>query len=71
MAKKERIVVDTFIKGMSISAKPKAKKLTYSLTFEKIGLTSNQRDKILAMVENKDPIQLSFESMQEDLPGMA
>ena len=69
MAKK-KIVVETCVKSINITAKAKAKKLTHAITFEKISLTSKQRDQVLELLETKDPIKLSFESMQDNLPGM-
>ena len=66
----KKITLDTFVKGINITTKAKAKKLQHSLTFEKISLNPKQRDKILSLVEQKDPVRITIESMQDNLPGI-
>ena len=62
MAKK--IVIKTKIKNCNIKSNGEG------LTFDAIKLTEDQRNQVIEMVKNKEPVRLSFEALQEKLPGM-
>lgn len=64
MAKKDKIVVETKIKSCNVKANGE------SLSFEGISLTEAEREKVIGWVKNKETGRLSFEPLQENLPGM-
>jgi len=64
MAKKNRITVETKIKSYNVKANGE------SLTFDCISLTEDQREKGIGWVKDKECGRLSFEPIQENLPGM-
>lgn len=64
MAKKKGISVETTIKSCNIKEKGE------SLNFDNISLTDSQRAKVIQWVKDKEYGKLSFEPIQEDLPGM-
>lgn len=64
MAKKDKITVETEIKSCNVKAKGD------SITFECVPLTDDQREKVINWVKNKEKGRLSFEPIQENLPGM-
>lgn len=64
MAKKQKIVVETTIKSCNVKEKDE------SITFESITLTSDEREKVIKWVKDKTYGKLTFEPVQENLPGM-
>lgn len=65
MAKKQnKIIVETTIKSCNVKEKGE------SITFESITLTTDEREKVIQWVKDKTFGKLSFEPIQENLPGM-
>lgn len=64
MAKKPKIVVETTIKSCNVKEKGE------SLSFDNITLTTDEREKVIQWVKDKAYGRLSFEPIQENLPGM-
>lgn len=64
MAKKKGISVETTIKSCNIKEKGE------SLSFDNINLTDSQRAKVIQWVKDKEYGKLSFDPIQEELPGM-
>jgi len=64
MAKKTKITEETKIKSCNVKSNGE------SLTFDCIKLSENQREKVIDLVKEKAAVRLSFEPLQENLPGM-
>ena len=65
MAKKDRLVVETKIKSCNVKSNGE------SLSFEGISLTEDQREKVIKWIKDKENGLLSFEPIQENLPGIS
>jgi len=58
-----KIVIETKIKSCNVKSNGE------SLTFDGISLTEDQRQKTIDLVKNQEVVRLSYEPIQDSLPG--
>lgn len=61
---KQKIVIDTIIKSCNTKADGE------SLNLEKMNLTDAQREQFIVWVKEKADMKVTFQPLQENLPGM-